>query len=63
MLLSGPTTDPGRDKGMAHLHYTCWRCGEDCVVHGVGCDCCDLVEVPDEWDCWNCGALNYTPDD
>ncbi|MBT2414408.1 hypothetical protein J7I94_28340 [Streptomyces sp. ISL-12] len=48
---------------MAHLHYTCWSCGEDCVVHGVGCDCCDLVEVPDEWDCWNCGALNYTPDD
>ncbi|MFF3015508.1 hypothetical protein [Streptomyces sp. NPDC057939] len=48
---------------MAHLHFTCWSCDEDCVVHGDGCDCCDLVEVPDEWDCWNCGALNLTPDD
>ncbi|MCX4546483.1 hypothetical protein [Streptomyces sp. NBC_01565] len=47
---------------MAHLHFTCWSCDEDCVVHRDGCDCCDLVEVADEWDCWNCGALNYTPD-
>lgn len=48
---------------MAHLHYTCWGCGEDCVVYGETCDCCDLIDVPDQWDCWNCGALNNTPED
>ncbi|MFF4347866.1 hypothetical protein [Streptomyces sp. NPDC001530] len=47
---------------MPHLHFDCWRCDEENVVHGEGCDCCDLVEVPDEWDCWNCGAVNATPD-
>ncbi|MFY4721452.1 hypothetical protein [Streptomyces sp. LaBMicrA B280] len=61
MLLSNPIAITGKDEGMAHLHFTCWDCGEDCVVDGEGSDCCDLVEVPAEWDCWNCGALNYTP--
>jgi uncharacterized OB-fold protein len=48
---------------MAHLHYTCWNCGEDNRLDGERCDCCDLIDVPLEWDCWNCGASNSTPED
>lgn len=50
---------------MAHLHYVCWSCGEENVLHGETCgDCdCGLIEVPEEWDCWSCGATNSTPDD
>ena len=48
---------------MAHLHFVCWNCGADCLVHGEYCDCCDSVEVPTVWDCWDCGAENYTPED
>lgn len=22
----------------------------------------ELYKLPDEWDCWNCGAINSTPD-
>lgn len=48
---------------MAHLHYTCWRCGEDNLLYGDPCNCCDLIDVPDDFDCWNCGANNTVPDD
>lgn len=47
---------------MAHLHFACWHCGEDCLVQGEACGCCELIEVPAEWYCWNCGAKNETPD-
>jgi hypothetical protein len=53
----------GEGDAVAHLHYSCWRCGEDNALFGEDCDCCDLVEVPLEWDCWNCGAINSTPED
>ncbi|MER5950189.1 hypothetical protein ABT127_29470 [Streptomyces sp. NPDC001904] len=48
---------------IAHLHYVCWRCDEDNLIEGDGCDCCDRIDnIPYEWDCWNCGAINATPD-
>lgn len=47
---------------VTHLHYTCWACGADNVLHGTSEDCCDLVHgIPEEWECWNCDALNATP--
>ncbi|WP_202638979.1 hypothetical protein [Bailinhaonella thermotolerans] len=48
---------------MAHLHFWCWNCDTENLLHGEGCDCCDLVTVPTFWDCWACGAENETPGD
>ncbi|MER5642349.1 hypothetical protein ACFYUY_34935 [Kitasatospora sp. NPDC004745] len=48
---------------MAHVHYACWNCDADNRVHGEGCDCCNVVEVPESWFCWNCDAENFCDDD
>ncbi|MER5886962.1 hypothetical protein ABT160_24325 [Streptomyces sp. NPDC001941] len=49
--------------GVAHLHYDCWNCGEENVIEGDSCTCCDRIDnIPYEWDCWYCGATNATPD-
>ncbi|MET9183140.1 hypothetical protein ABZX88_33765 [Kitasatospora aureofaciens] len=48
---------------MAHVHYACWNCGADNRVHGEGCDCCDVVEIPESWFCWDCDAENFSFDD
>jgi hypothetical protein len=46
------------------FEFECGWCGADCVVWGKPRGfCTERYEVPDEWDCWRCGGLNYTPDD
>lgn len=44
--------------------FVCWDCGEDCVVWGepIISWWTQKYRVDDEWHCWCCGALNYTPD-
>lgn len=46
-----------------HFAFVCWCCGADGTVWGKPRGFwTELFEVPDEWDCWNCGATNETPE-
>jgi hypothetical protein len=48
---------------MAHVHLDCGRCGRENLIDGESCDCCDLIDIPAEWDCWCCGATNLSPEE
>lgn len=43
--------------------FVCWDCGEDYYLVGkqVGW-WADKWRLPAEAECWNCGAINETPD-
>ncbi|GAA4784981.1 hypothetical protein [Streptomyces sp. NPDC047999] len=46
-----------------HFAFVCWCCGADRTVWGKPKGFwVELFEVPDEQDCWNCGATDETPD-
>ncbi|MGW6926507.1 hypothetical protein ACWGA9_35485 [Streptomyces sp. NPDC054950] len=45
-----------------NFEFECWRCDADCVVYGKPTGFWqELYRLPEEWDCWNCGAINITP--
>ncbi|MFK0113957.1 hypothetical protein [Streptomyces sp. NPDC091217] len=46
------------------FEFECWRCGADCTVWGkpVGF-WTEKYRLPAEWSCWNCEAINITPED
>lgn len=44
--------------------FDCWACGASCAVWGKPRGFwTEWYELPEEWECWNCGAINSTPDD
>ncbi|MFE7113583.1 hypothetical protein ACFU98_46415 [Streptomyces sp. NPDC057575] len=46
-----------------NFEFECWRCDADCVVYGKPAGFwTEQYRLPEEWDCWNCGAVNVTPD-
>ncbi|WP_187767440.1 hypothetical protein [Streptomyces cacaoi] len=46
------------------FEYACWRCDADCAVYGKRRGFwTKWYELPSEWTCWQCGAINLTPDD
>jgi hypothetical protein len=46
------------------FEFECWRCGADCVVWGKPRGFWDTwYQLPGEWNCWNCDAINITPDE
>lgn len=61
-MKSGDRTYRGKDPGV-NFAFECWRCWADCVVYGKPAGFWTAqYRVVDEWDCWNCGATNITPD-
>jgi hypothetical protein len=46
------------------FEFECWRCDADCTVWGKPIGFwTEKFRLPEEWECWNCGATNITPDD
>jgi hypothetical protein len=46
------------------FEFECGWCGTDNAVYGKPAGFwTEQYRLPEEWDCWNCGGLNYTPDD
>jgi hypothetical protein len=53
-----------REGDAVYFEFVCWRCGSDCTVWGrpIGF-WTERYRLPEEWECWNCDAINITPDD
>ncbi|GGY10141.1 hypothetical protein GCM10010358_73360 [Streptomyces minutiscleroticus] len=50
---------------MEEFGFACWDCGATNFIQGrpKGFWTTTHYELPGEWTCWNCEALNRTPDD
>ena len=47
-----------------NFEFECGWCGVENLVWGKPKGFwVELYELPDEWNCWRCDGLNYTPDD
>ncbi|WP_159401239.1 hypothetical protein [Streptomyces sp. NRRL B-24484] len=46
------------------FEYDCWRCWETNAVYGEPRGFLNVwYQLPAEWTCYCCGAINITPDD
>ncbi|MFJ2582790.1 hypothetical protein [Kitasatospora aureofaciens] len=46
------------------FEYDCWRCGSTNAVYGESKGFITVYyELPAEWSCYWCDAINVTPDD
>ncbi|MGY4966782.1 hypothetical protein [Streptomyces sp. 900105245] len=55
----------GHAARVEEFEFECWQCWETNYIRGrpKGFWSTTHYELPGEWTCWSCGALNTTPDE